>query len=715
MISKITMNNVSSFKNKAILETNKHANLIYGLNGTGKSTLSNFLYDIKNPCYKNCSIDGIKESDELLVYNTKFVKDYFYESDNIQGIFTLSKTNSRNVAKNKEYKAKYEEARSEQIKIREEISKNEKEFEKNEQDFEENIWQIKKEYHDNSDFKYCFEGIKLHKKNLAEFLLSKQLETYTLSIEQLREKIIQINTNDKKIDKLPFVFNDLYILENSSIFNKVIVGNENSSISDFIKNLNNSDWIKTGIDFLDTSNGRCPFCQQQIDEKIVKEIKEYFDESYNNDLKRLNFIKNEYIEKINKLIDINDISNNEFGKKHIREINKIYSVLNGILKDNIFLIEQKINNPSQIIKLTSTKSQLNYLNEILMKINEEIEEHNEIISHKEKELEKIKHEFWNIIRNNKATVIKYYLTTKNKIEKENQNNLIKKQENLDKLVHLKKLIRETGERENISDSIKNINNNLVRIGISDFQIVEHSEKEALYRLKRDDVSENVFMSLSEGEKMVISFLYFVELCKGFKNKDINDNNKIIVIDDPISSLSHIYVFNIGRIIHNEFLRTDKYEQIFILTHSLYFFYELACMKKEDRDAKQKLFRIEKNSSGSCITSMKYNEIQNDYQEYWKIIKDENQRPALIANCMRNIIEYFFNFVEKIDLGDVFGIAELKEDNRFQAFYRYMNRESHSKGSNIFDIKEFDYNNFKEAFALIFKKTGYEKHYNRMMK
>ena len=83
--------------------------------------------------------------------------------------------------------------------------------------------------------------------------------------------------------------------------------------------------------------------------------------------------------------------------------------------------------------------------------------------------------------------------------------------------------------------------------------------------------------------------------------------------------------------------------------------------------------------------------------------------------MRNIIEYFFNFVEKIDLNNVFDIKELKDDNRFQAFSRYMNRESHSKGSNIFDIKEFDYNNFKEAFELVFKKTGYEKHYKRMMK
>ena len=51
--------------------------------------------------------------------------------------------------------------------------------------------------------------------------------------------------------------------------------------------------------------------------------------------------------------------------------------------------------------------------------------------------------------------------------------------------------------------------------------------------------------------------------------------------------------------------------------------------------------------------MKYEVIQNYYQAYWHIIKDRTQAPALIANCMRNIIEYFFNFVEKLDFQQVF--------------------------------------------------------------
>lgn len=214
--------------------------------------------------------------------------------------------------------------------------------------------------------------------------------------------------------------------------------------------------------------------------------------------------------------------------------------------------------------------------------------------------------------------------------------------------------------------------------------------------------------------MIISFLYFLELCRGKKDATEAGKRKIIVIDDPISSLSHIYIFNVGRLIHNEFLRSDKYEQVYLLTHSLYFFYEMTDTKKERRNENQKLFRISKNSTGSEIVEMYYEEIQNDYHSYWFVIKDSQQPPALIANCMRNIIEYFFNFVEKNDLNNVFQKPAMQE-NRFQSFCRYINRESHSLGQNIFDIKEFNYSDFKDAFALVFKENGYEEHYKKMIR
>jgi len=135
---------------------------------------------------------------------------------------------------------------------------------------------------------------------------------------------------------------------------------------------------------------------------------------------------------------------------------------------------------------------------------------------------------------------------------------------------------------------------------------------------------------------------------------------------------------------------------------------------ERREKNQKLFRMIKNYDGSQILDMKYEEIQNDYHSYWYVVKDDKQTPALIANCMRNIIEYFFSFIEKKDFNNVFQKPELQQ-NKYQAFRRYIDRESHSLGQNIFDLKEFNYADFKEAFRLVFKENGYEDHYKQMMK
>lgn len=265
---------------------------------------------------------------------------------------------------------------------------------------------------------------------------------------------------------------------------------------------------------------------------------------------------------------------------------------------------------------------------------------------------------------------------------------------------------------NIDESIQSINEALLEIGIDGFTVLKHGEN--LYRIARSGEKKNAFHSLSEGEKTVISFLYFVELCKGQKTASAVPLDKIVVIDDPISSLSHIYVFNIGQLIKRIFINSSTYKQVFVLTHSLYFFYELTLTNKEQRDEKQHLFRVVKNGAGSSITPMRYEEIQNDYQSYWSIVKDPATPPALIANCMRNIIEYFFNFVQKKDFNNVFQIPALSSD-RFKTFYRYMNRESHSLGQNIFDIKEFDHQVFKDGLKIIFSECGYLEHYNAMTK
>ena len=218
--------------------------------------------------------------------------------------------------------------------------------------------------------------------------------------------------------------------------------------------------------------------------------------------------------------------------------------------------------------------------------------------------------------------------------------------------------------------------------------------------------------MSEGEKNLISFLYFIEKCRGTDdaNNQADLTNRIIVIDDPVSSLSHTYVFDIAQLIKRHFFE-ESYKQLFVLTHSLYFLSEII---KTEED--KKLFRVYKDSN-SCILEMSKDEIQNDYQAYWQVIKDFSAErigvsSVVLANSMRNILEYFFGFI-RADKN--FRQTKQKLEKDYPAFTRYMNRESHSDAVNApFDIKEIDPSHFMEAFNKVFKEAGFESHYETMM-
>jgi wobble nucleotide-excising tRNase len=248
------------------------------------------------------------------------------------------------------------------------------------------------------------------------------------------------------------------------------------------------------------------------------------------------------------------------------------------------------------------------------------------------------------------------------------------------------------------------------LGIDSFTI--EKEGNFSYKIKRGEKNSAKFKTLSEGEKTIISFLYFLELCKGKESEDETVTEKIIVIDDPISSLSHIYIFNIAQLIKNTFLN-NNYKQIFVLTHSLYFFHELWRYVKEE---KRQLFRIIKSNIGvSEIKYLKPDEIQNEYQSYWQVLKDHNNgdsSDSLLANSMRNILEYFFEFIDKNKLGE--SINQIEKQSEYQFFVRYIQRESHSDSVNITDMKEIDPNIFKKAFKDIFEKAGHGDHYNKMI-
>lgn len=719
MITEIRMAAVASYKGAASLQTDKKINLIYGLNGTGKSTVSDFLYDPSDPKFAQCEKKP-EHSDAVLVYNQTFIQDTFYVADSLKGIFSLSKENK--AAEQKITNAESVIASLTQSLTEKQSAKSllTEQFVTQKQRAINEVWKIKTTYSGGDRvLEYCLDGLKGQKEKLFEHLLGvkKLPQEPKKSMADLRDEVSALNRETAQPQaELPLLKFAAQTVEMQSIHEKAIVGNEDSQIASVIERLGNSDWVKQGLKYLpehvDEQGMPCPFCQHRtITQSLTDEIKGYFDETYQSDILTLQELEKKYVLARNNLLPLASYTNHSLAAVRTGALSQKYQAYVEILDANLRVIQEKLQKPSTIQKLSDSTLALAAFNAEIEAINGSIGEYNAKLQNRETVLNSLKKEFWSIIRfQYDQTITRYHedaacaelklADIEREIEKINAETNVQR-------IRIAEAQKET---VNVDEAVNAINSRLVDIGIDDFKVAKHSA--SLYKVVRSADSNDVFHSLSEGEKMIISFLYFCELCKGRTTADDTDIQRIAVIDDPISSLSHVFIFNVGQLIRSEFFNSNRFSQVFVLTHSLYFFYELTDTNHDRRKATQKLFRMSKSPSGSKIQEMKYEEIQNDYHAYWTVINDADQPPALIANCMRNIVEYFFNFVRRKDLNNVFQMPEL-QDVRFQAFCRYVNRESHSLGQNIIDMKEFDYNNFKEGLRLIFEKTGYPDHFNAM--
>lgn len=705
--------------------------MIYGLNGSGKSTLSEYLRNLNNPIYSNCAIEPILNTDteEILVYNENYVQDVFYSSETQRGIFSLSKENSDARKKIDSATIELKDLSSKADKQSELLSKLSEEWETIKDSFYNRFWQIKKQYSGGDRvLEYCLEGLKGSKEALANYLINlpNPTEPIEYTIEELRDEIQRLNEfKGTQLPQFHYIEFNASEIETASIFREVITGNKNSRVANLIDKLQNSDWVKTGMNF--DTNGICPFCQRPYTEDILTLLKEYFNEDYERalaDIRNKGILYSSAIENLPSITFSQIAILSHLAMPFEQAINSYIDTL----RSNLNKIREKYKSPSLIIELEDSSIRLKAVNDILSQANAIIENFNKRVSEISQELLLIKTKFWNLFRNKYAQSITDFTNQQSHYTKKNQEIKTIEKGFRDRMSIVRSCIEEEQKKIiNIDDAIDHINSMLIDMGIIDFKIVKCDNEDGLYRIVRDNATKSIFRTLSEGERTIISVLYFIETCQGLLDKTSSHKKRIVVIDDPVSSLSNMYVFNIGRLIRSvfypelvkdkeseQFIINPKFEQVFILTHSLYFFYEMTEISEEKRHASQSLFRVSKNEQGSKIEIMRYEHIQSDYHAYWMTIRDPDANPALIANCMRNIIEYFFNFVEKRDLNNVFNLEIFKQP-KYQAFQRYINRESHSLGQNIYDFKEFDYAIFMDALKKVFTTMGYEKHYNKMMR
>lgn len=719
MINTITLKGVASYSptSPVVIQTdNKKINLFYGLNGSGKSTIGKLLHSPELPEYRNCSIQPSELVEDILVYNQEFIRSNFYEIPDFQGVFTLSE-------ENKEAEQAIEEANqlSQNIEDYEaKINRKKNDIGNEETLLKDSVWKAKTTY-ENSALDFCLDGLRRNKVGFLNKVRSSS-GGVTSTIESLQKEARELSgQNGSLLPSVPKISLDVSSYENAPILTQIIVGSKDSYLSDLVEEMGNSDWVKSGLEYMKPDNP-CPFCQQELSSSITEAINQLFDETYSQKVRQIEILSRSY----RALVE--DIKSKLSAPVYAFEDNVITygfvdkrELLLEKLSANLSQIDLKISNPSTVVTLTDTSTIVADVNTAIAKIQRDIDLFNDRIRNKKSHLDRIASEFWVILNEQFSTLIA--------ASDEKVNDLQVEVKTLSREIELfrsqkitqRNIITENQKKiTNIDSSINNINQQLVELGIHSFKIVKAANEQQRYKIARPTgESIDVYNTLSEGEKTLISFLYFLECASGSTNESspVLLNNRIVVIDDPISSLSHNYVYDIAALIHHKVF-SENFKQVFLLTHNLFFFHELLMLKNASNKCPTgyKLYRVAK-SQFSLIYDLKRDELQNDYQMYWQVVKDSTSNRSyahMLPNAMRNILEHYFNFVHKKERlkQTLEQLGQTESD--FKPLFRYINRESHSDSINLVDFERINAEKYIEKFKQIFVETGFEEHYNSMM-
>ncbi|UOS35888.1 ATP-binding protein [Helicobacter pylori] len=737
-ISQIVLKNAATFgESEASFEDLNSINFIYGANGSGKTTTSSFLKNLaENRIEDKFANSEIKwhngESLKIEVYNKQFKEEQFRNSQ-VKCIFTLGKKtneNLENIESKKETINKKNEKKIKNEKILQDLTQ---EKEKAEKDFTDSCWE--KLYKKNEeDFKETLEDFKrkekFKEKILEKFKNNGHNESEIVKLEELKENIrIVFSKNQTELVPLECNLTDFDSVENHSIWEQKIVGSSDAIIADLIKKLSNEDWVAQGREYLSKDGNACPFCQQKtIIEEFKKQLESYFDTSYQESTETIKEKMEDYAsrtaEVLERLDEIVKTEQNNLQTKLDTEIFKrIIETLRSKINGNWQKMHDKSKEMSRSFDLESTKNEIEEIKDLIHAANQQIANHNEMIKDIKNQKKICVEQTWKFLVNEFKSDIQEYNKKHCGLEK-GINNLEKEiSESQEKIKELENEIRELEKNMvSIKPIVNKINALLKGYGFTNFSLA-CTEDEKSYRIQRED-GQLVGETLSEGEVTFITFLYYYHLTKGsLKENDIS-KNKVLVIDDPISSLDSNILFIVSvlvkKLMKEAMKEKTNIKQVIILTHNTYFYKEITLEYDLKRYHQGKYFFwiIRKDNNVSKIEKFEKNPVKNSYELLWQEVKqakENNISWVSLQNVMRRIIEYYFRILGGIKYNDLRCFENIEEKRVCNSFISWLNDGSHGISDDLFvQSQDTSIETYLKVFENIFKVTGHEAHYKMMM-
>lgn len=636
------------------LEFNR-INILYGKNGQGKSSLVTFIRDsIENNNLDIFETNSHSNAFSLFFYDTDYKNNLFYSNDKFKtfyiadGIESLVEKKDKILEKKnklenfeKQLKEKISNIESDKRSLKSEIAKQTREV----------LQRIDSESYKNPQ-SYSATHIKNEQSNDNDLLSYEELE---------KIKSMKKNANYEIIRE--YIFDKFKQIESGvKAFSKMLQQTpENNAIERFKQNNDLENLARLAFDIKNKSEAykdKCPLCEQNIiGIKLWEKLEKHFNEEYKQFITRLDNAKeffekskqelnnyrnwiNASIVKTKLLLDI------DIDKKRQEYLESI-----GVATEQIDLIIQSIDTKKQnpnIINITP-KVSLEYFQTILRSdISDLINTHNSnqqtYAKNVEENIDKIKRHF---IAEKKNEFKKYDKLNAlyNKLKKKRKCMLDKRN---DQLQDIEKEFRE------MDKSFQKLNKDMQEWFFKDICFEKIGDTH--YKIQRLDFNNEWFdcdKGLSEGEKTIVSIVYFVNHFLS-KIKEIKEC-PLVFLDDPISSLDNPKRDKLINYITIKLLNQNR-GQFFITTHIDEVFDKFNKNNRDNQSIKDKqsIFEISKYNNQSKIEKLTSFTLNNDFKTiHERLCKYKNSQryedAFSIKNDIRDILEKIHNiFFDNIE-------------------------------------------------------------------
>ncbi|WP_313134031.1 AAA family ATPase [Stutzerimonas nitrititolerans] len=732
MIESITLSGIATYSpiTPETIQNLKAVNYFYGANGAGKTTISRL---INNPALSAASKVTWAKGNQIpaMVYNNDFIAANFTDSKQFKGVFTLGQAEQAQLDRLEELKKERDRYALLKTKAQENLNgpdgKSGKIAAKNalEAKLVARCWEQKQKHDD--EFQGAFKGLRNNREAFKNRVLqeSKNNTSQLVDIEDLRKRahVLYGDAPSPMNAVSNLDLSRLVALEQNPALSKKVVGKEDVNVSALIQHLGNSDWIRQGMKYLGHTDDDCPFCQQKLPHEFEKSLEDYFDETFEADTRALSQFRNTYNSVTDDLLaQAQTVLATDCSHLDKEKLDLELQALNAIILLNRQRIDLKVASPSVDVALEGLAEIPVRIFELINSANLKVSEHNRLVSGFSVEQNKLTDAVWRYLLDVelKDTIADY---TKDVEQVGRAIDGITA--SMDKAtVDISTADAEIAKIETSLTSVKPtviaINKILRDFGFRSFSL-DPACADNSYRLIRSDGTD-AKATLSEGEKTFVTFLYFYHLLRGSITTSGISTDRIVVIDDPVSSLDSDVLFIVSSLIkklfHEVRQKGNNLKQIFILTHNVHFHKEITFNPQRAGDASIKdetFWIVRKPDHSSKIEGFENNPIKTSYQLLWAELT-KNPLPALtIQNTMRRILENYFKILGNIDTHVIIEKFEGQEKVQCQSLISWVNDGSHYSPDDLYvAISESMAHSYMKIFFKVFKVMEHMPHYKMMM-